>query len=132
MERGPFIKNRYDTDFTPTFKSVYLLMVDKFGINSRVSNFMEMFRVSFDIQEWISYDPRLVQNMNFESYLMDQLKKFIEGDGVDFNEIYNAILTVGDFTGSEIYQFESGNVEEVIWAIFMACIDPMNKNKIRL
>ena len=132
MERGPFIKNRYDTDFTPTFKSVYLLMVDKFGINSRVSNFMEMFRVSFDIQEWISYDPRLVQNMNFESYLMDQLKKFIEGDDVDFNEIYNAILTAGDFTGSEIYQFESGNVEEVIWAIFTACIDPMNKNKIRL
>lgn len=70
----PFVKNRYDTDFTSTFRAVYLLMVDKFGINSRVSNFMEMFRISFDIQEWISYDPRLVQNMNFESYLMDQLK----------------------------------------------------------
>jgi hypothetical protein len=107
-------------------------MIDKYGVNSRISNFIEMFRTSFDIQEWVSYDPRYIQNMNFESYLMDLLKKFIDGDDVNFNEIYNAILTAGDFTSSEIYQFESGNVEEVIWAIFMACIDPMNKNKIRL
>jgi hypothetical protein len=80
----PFIKNRYNVDFTPTFKSVYLLMIDKYGVNSRISNFIEMFRTSFDIQEWVSYDPRYIQNMNFESYLMDLLKKFIDGDDVNF------------------------------------------------
>lgn len=119
-----FIKNKNDNDYTGVTKSVYHILADRFGYTARISDIWELLRYSFGIEEFELLNPRLYQNGMFESYLLDELIKWRNGEDVNFTDIYQAILTVGDFTGREKLMFDYGNVEERLWAIFLVVCNP--------
>ena len=119
-----FIKNKNDNDYTGVTKSVYHILADRFGYTARISDIWELLRYSFGIEEFELLNPRLYQNGMFESYLLDELIKWRNGEDVNFTDIYRAILTVGDFTGREKLMFDYGNIEERLWAIFLVICNP--------
>ncbi len=119
-----FIKNKNDNDYTGVTKSVYHILADRFGYTARISDIWELLRYSFGIEEFELLNPRLYQNGMFESYLLDELIKWQKGEDVNFTDIYQAILTVGDFTGREKLMFDYGNIEERLWAIFLVICNP--------
>lgn len=119
-----FIKNKNDNDYTGVTKSVYHILADRFGYTARISDIWELLRYSFGIEEFELLNPRLYQNGMFESYLLDELIKWRNGEDVNFTDIYQAILTVGDFTGREKLMFDYGNIEERLWAIFLVICNP--------
>ena len=49
---------------------------------------------------------------------------------IDYSVSLTKSLKEGDFLNSEKRVFEIGNIEERLWAIFLAVDDPINKNKI--
>ena len=119
-----FIKNKNNDDYTDIVRSVYHLLSNRFGYTARISDIWELLRVSYGIDEFELFNPVLYQNGLFESYLLDELIKWRNGEDVNFTDIYKAILTVGDFTGSEKLMFEYGNIEEILWAIFLVVCNP--------
>lgn len=119
-----FIKNKNDNDYTGVTKSVYHILADRFGYTARISDIWELLRYSFGVEEFELLNPRLYQNGMFESYLLDELIKWRNGEDVNFTDIYQAILTVGDFTGREKLMFDYGNIEERLWAIFLVICNP--------
>ena len=62
--------------------------------------------------------------LEFESYLMDVLIAWMKGEPVDFGEVEKAVYTFGDFTEMEKLLFESGRIQERLWAIYLYLIDP--------
>jgi hypothetical protein len=84
----------------------------------------------FDLPEFLALETEQIQNAQFESWLLDRQLDWIEGRPVDFREVYDAILTAGDFIETEKRLFEFNKIEERIWAIFLAVCDPKNTNKI--
>lgn len=90
---------------------------------------MEMLKYSFGVTEWSSDQQRDLGGAGFTSYLIDQMIQFKEGKPVDFTDIYESILRVGDFVSSEQRMFELGDIEERLWAIFLVIDDPSNNNK---
>lgn len=87
-----------------------------------------MLKYSFGVNEWSSDQQRELGSAGFMSYLVDQMIKFKEGKPVDFTEVYESILRVGDFVSSEQRMFELGDIEERLWAIFLVIDDPSNNN----
>ena len=58
----------------------------------------------------------------------DIISKCKERIDPDFNEIKNAIYTAGTFSKSEKILFESGDIESVLWAIFLRLSSGPNLN----
>jgi hypothetical protein len=55
---------------------------------------------------------------------MDILMEWMKGEPIEFGDIEEAIYTFGDFTEMEKLLFESGNLQERLWAIYIYLIDP--------
>ncbi len=89
-----------------------------------------MLRDAFGIKEFALHDPRTVRQLELQSWLLDRQIEFMNGEDVDFTEIYEALMIASDFIRSERINFELGNVEERLWGIFWTIIDPFNKTKI--
>lgn len=119
-----FIKTIEDTDFTQTVRYTYLKLIDKYKNIARITDIFTLLREAFDVPEWILLDTREVQNGNFESYLIDKQRSWIKNEPVNFTEVYKALLTAGEFVISEKRMFEQGNIEEVLWAIFLVITKP--------
>lgn len=119
------IENKLDNlpDIT---KNIYLKLKEKYGITARATRFLEMFKYALQVDEWVLLDERLILNGQFDSYIIDKTYQFMNGGVIDTREIYDAILTAGDFVQSEKRMFESEQVDEIIWAIFLAIT---NNNK---
>lgn len=125
-----YIKTNQDKEFTDGLRFTYHLVNSHFGTTARISNIFEMFRIAFSIDEYSMLDTRDVQNATLESFLMDKQIDWMGGKPVDFKEVYDAIITSGEFSVSERRQFELGNAGEKLWAIFLAITDPTNSNNI--
>ena len=130
MKEEHFIKTKSDKDYSFIARAVYHQILRKFGATARITNLMDMLKYTYEINEWLLYDPKNLQSAMFTSYLIDRMIDFKDGKPVDFTEIYETILKEGDFLNSEKRVFEIGNIEERLWAIFLAVDDPINKNKI--
>lgn len=130
MKEEHFIKTKSDKDYSFITRAVYHQILRKFGATARITNLMDMLKYTYEIDEWLLYDPKNLQGAMFTSYLIDRMIDFKDGKPVDFTEIYGTILKEGDFLNSEKRVFEIGNIEERLWAIFLAVDDPINKNKI--
>ena len=130
MREEHFIKTKSDKDYSFITRAVYHQILRKFGSTARITNLMDMLKYTYEIDEWLLYDPKNLQSAMFTSYLIDKMIDFKDGKPVDFTEIYETILKEGDFLNSEKRVFEIGNIEERLWAIFLAVDDPINKNKI--
>ena len=78
-------------------------------------------------------DPRVINNGVLDSYLMDRQVDWMSGKEINFNEIYNKILEVGEFSKTERDLFESGKIEERLWAIYLLVCNPGidNLNKLK-
>lgn len=119
------IKNNKDTDFTPTVEVTFELLRWKYGsYAARISNIFQMIKDVYDIDDFEILDPRVINNGELDSYLMDRQIDWMAGKDIDFEEVYNKILEVGDFTKSERDLFEGGKIEERLWAIYLAVCNP--------
>ena len=129
-ENEHFIKNINDRNFTPDMLLTYHLLSKKWSYRARVSSIYEMLRDAFGMKEFALHDPRTVRQLELQSWLLDRQIEFMNGEDVDFTEIYEALMIASDFIRSERIDFELGNVEERLWGIFWTIIDPFNKTKI--
>ena len=129
MKREHYIRTKDDTTYTDTVRLVYNCVKEKFQYSARITSLIEMLKYSFGVNEWSSDQQRELGSAGFMSYLGDQMIKFKEGKPVDFTEVYESILRVGDFVSSEQRMFELGDIEERLWAIFLVIDDPSNNNK---
>ena len=119
-----FIRTINDTDFTQTVKYTYLKLIDKYRNVARITDIFTLLRESFDIPEWVLLDTREVQNGNFESYLIEKQQSWLRNEPINFTKLYKALLTAGEFVISERRMFEQGNIEEILWAIFLVITKP--------
>ena len=118
------IKTKNDTDYSETTRQVYRILSSKYGYSIRVSNIWELLAVSLGIPEFEILEPKLYQNGQFESYLIDQYISWRQGDPVNFTNIALSVLEVGDFTGSEKLLLSQEELENRLWAIYLCLIDP--------
>lgn len=118
-----FVKNNKSQDYTDTVKGLYKVLLDVEYCNLRVSNIWKLLATVLGLRSFEILDPRVNRNGQFEAFLMDKQIDFMNGKDVDFTEIYDAILIVGEFTSSERLLLESGDIEERLWAIFLALTD---------
>lgn len=128
--REHFIKNKNSNDFTETCKAVFHIISNKFGHTARITDIFEMLRLATGLEEFMVLDFNNIQHGEFQSYLINTQIDWISGKDVDFTELYQAILTAGDFLESEKRIFETGKIEERLWGIMLAITDPDNKNKL--
>lgn len=119
-----FIRTIDDEGYTQTVRYTYLKLIDKYRNIARISDIFTLLRESLDIPEWILLDTREVQNGNFESYLIEKQQSWIRKEPINFTELYKALLTAGEFVISERRLFEQGNIEEILWAIFLVITKP--------
>lgn len=119
------VKNKNDKDFTEITKVVYNQLREKYGnYGARISDMFQLLKDAFGISEFELLNTKLINNGAFESYLMDRQVDWMQGKDIDFGDIYEAILTAGDFTKTERDLFEMGKVEERLWAIYLLICNP--------
>jgi hypothetical protein len=87
--------------------------------------FWEMLRVAVGKdEEFDILDYKQIQNGTFHSWLIDRQIEWQEGKDVNFSEIYRSFLVAGDFTGSEKLLFETCDIEERLWAMYLVVTSP--------
>lgn len=118
------VKNKYDTDYSETTKLVYGLIHEVYGYSARISIFWDLLKLAFSIKNFELLDFNAMQNGSFMAYLIDRQVDWQDGKDVNFSDIYDAILAVGEFTGSEKLMFESGEIEDRLWAIYLSVTSP--------
>lgn len=118
------IKNKEDIDYTEIVKDTYSLIRSTLGYTARIINIWDILRLTLGIDEFEILMPEMYNNASFESYLVNKQIDWMEGRDVDFHEIYEAILTVGDFTSEEKRLMINRKLEEILWGIFLAICNP--------
>lgn len=119
-----YIKNKNCTDYTEVVKDTYKLISERYGYTARISDIWKLLQVALGIEEFELLSPEFYQNGEFYAYLIDRQIDWQQGKDVDFSEIYNTILETGDFSQTEKMIFSSSNIEERLWAIYLAICDP--------
>lgn len=130
VNKEHFIKNTQDNDYSEAVRSVYNSIRQRYSYKARISQLVDMLRYSLGLKEFQLYDSYQISNGQFESYCIDKLKDFMDGKDVDFTELYEAILMAGDFLESEKKLLKKSDIEERLWAIYLAIIDQDNKHNI--
>ena len=119
-----FVKNKNNTDYTDTVKAVYNILSEKYKYMIRITLIFELLKDAFGFKEFDLLDLRLCNNNLIESYLIDRQLDWQNGKDVNFTEIYEVILKEGEFSNTEKLLFKTGNIEERLWAIFLAICSP--------
>jgi hypothetical protein len=118
------IKNKEDIDYTEVVKDTYSLVRSTLGYTARIINIWDILKLTLGINEFEILMPEMYNNASFESYLVNKQIDWMEGRDVDFHEIYEAVLTVGDFTSEEKRLMINRRLEEILWGIFLAICNP--------
>lgn len=118
------IKNKEDIDYTEVVKDTYSLVRSTLGYTARIINIWDILKLTLGINEFEILMPEMYNNASFESYLVNKQIDWMEGKDVDFHEIYEAVLTVGDFTSEEKRLMINRKLEEILWGIFLAICNP--------
>lgn len=118
------IKNKEDIDYTEVVKDTYSLVRSTLGYTARIINIWDILKLTLGIDEFEILMPEMYNNASFESYLVNKQIDWMEGRDVDFHEIYEAVLTVGDFTSEEKRLMINRRLEEILWGIFLAICNP--------
>ena len=118
------IKNKEDIDYTEVVKDTYSLVRSTLGYTARIINIWDILKLTLGINEFEILMPEMYNNASFESYLVNKQIDWMEGRDVDFHEIYEAVLTVGDFTSEEKRLMINRKLEEILWGIFLAICNP--------
>lgn len=121
IKNRTFKKSISDKNYTDIVKTNYKYLIYKYGYTLRINSLFELLKTSFAINEFELLDFKNGDiNSQFESYLMDEFINWKNGEIIDFSDIYRSIVTVGEFSKRELDIFEKGNIEEVLWSIFLA------------
>ena len=118
------IKNKESKDYTELVKLTFNIIKIQLGYTARITDIWRLLKTSLNIDKFELLDLLHYQNGEFESYLIDQQIAWLNGEDVNFSDIYNAILTVGTFTESEKLIFSNSNIEEILWGIMLAITSP--------
>ena len=118
------VKNKESTDYSEIVKDTYRLVRSSFGYTARIINIWDILRLTLGIEEFEILMPEMYNNASFESYLVNKQIDWMRGEDIDFNEIYEAILVVGDFTSEEKRLMINRKLEEILWGIFLAICNP--------
>lgn len=118
------IKTKDDTDYPDYVKSICIRLRDKYGYVIRITDLWDMLLTVYSLDEFDLLNYQTNQNGKFFSYLLDECISWRRGDSIDFKDIYDAILINGDFTRSEKLLFESSDILDVLWAIFIIVNNP--------
>ena len=118
------IKSKENIDYTEVVKNTYSLVRSTLGYTARIINIWDILKLTLGIDEFEILMPEMYNNASFESYLVNKQIDWMEGRDVDFHEIYEAVLTVGDFTSEEKRLMINRKLEEILWGIFLAICNP--------
>ena len=124
------IKNVKDTDYTDLVRKTYHLVVDNYGYSIRITRLIELLETALGNLKFRIIDHKLMRGSEFESHLLDVQYDFINGKDIDFNELYNYLVENADFLESEKRIMRLGKIEEILWGILLAVIDPQNSRNI--
>ena len=124
------IKNVKDTDYTDLVRKTYHLVVDNYGYSIRITRLIELLETALGSLKFRIIDHKLMRGSEFESHLLDVQYDFINGKDIDFNELYNYLVENADFLESEKRIMRLGKIEEILWGILLAVIDPQNSRNI--
>ena len=124
------IKNVKDTDYTDLVRKTYHLVVDSYGYSIRITRLIELLETALGNLKFRIIDHKLMRGSEFESHLLDVQYDFINGKDIDFNELYNYLVENADFLESEKRIMRLGKIEEILWGILLAVIDPQNSRNI--
>lgn len=124
------IKNVKDTDYTDLVRKTYHLVVDNYGYSIRITRLIELLETALGSLKFRIIDHKLMRGSEFESHLLDVQYDFINGKDIDFNELYSYLVENVDFLESEKRIMRLGKIEEILWGILLAVIDPQNSRNI--
>ena len=124
------IKNVKDTDYTDLVRKTYHLVVDSYGYSIRITRLIELLETALGNLKFRIIDHKLMRGSEFESHLLDVQYDFINGKDIDFNELYSYLVENVDFLESEKRIMRLGKIEEILWGILLAVIDPQNSRNI--
>ena len=125
-----YLKTKDCKDYPQLVRNIYEYLNMKYGSSARVSDFFNLWRDSYGIEEYDYFnykDPRVHE---FLSYVMDRAIEWNDGKKVDLHELYQSLLTFGDFTQKEKNLFEIGDPDKHMWAVILSITDTNNNNKI--
>lgn len=84
----------------------------------RISDIWVVLPKILGLDKFQNLDLRYVVNGDFDAFLIDALISFKKGESVNFTEIKNKILEVGDFSSDERLLLLEDFAEEFIWGYF--------------
>lgn len=123
-DKKDFWTNKKNTDYPETVRDTYNYLWKLFSYSARIPIFWDLLLAVIGKKEYDILDYRTLHNGEFMSWLIDRMIEWNEGKDVNFSEIYRAILTAGEFSGSEKLIFETCDIEERLWAIFLVVSCP--------
>lgn len=130
-ESTELIKSKEDTDFTDIVKNTFIKLYTKYGVSARITDIFNLIKDAFDFNDFDLLDFNISCNSELESYLIDRQIDWQKGKKINFNNIYKNLLNKGDFSKKEKILFETGKIEERLWAIFLLiCNSDMMNNLI--
>lgn len=121
------IKTIEDKDYTPIVISTFDIIKSRYGYTLRISMILtiikEIFLGKID-EDFDLIDIRSCNNGPIESYLIDKQIDWQNKKELDFSEIYSKILEYYSLSRMEKLILETGNIEEKLWAFYLALSKP--------
>jgi hypothetical protein len=90
----------------------------------KITDFWRALSLVFGLKEFEILNLNSPHIFEFESYIMDLLIDWRNGEPIEFDNLENAIYSFGEFTEMEKLLFQLGNLQHRLWAIYLYLIDP--------
>ena len=119
IERKDFIRTLNDSDYNENVINTYNQLKNLYPYGVTIFRLFEIISRLFNIKDWDLFDYNEIQNGNFESYLVDFTRSYLNGNPTNFTELKNSILKAGYFSEQEKRLFEENKLDEKLWAILM-------------
>lgn len=123
VNSGNLIKTKNDNVFPSTVVNIFNILRNKYGYTIRISMILQIIKEVFlgnMLDDFLLIDTRTVNNYVIESYLIDRYIDWGKGKEVNFSEIYIELCKAYPFSEKEKLLFEEINIEEKLWAFFLA------------
>lgn len=118
--KAELIKNKNEVDLPTNVIMTKEYLLNKYGITLRLSTILQIFKDFLDVKEFDIIDERSCDNGPIESYCIDRFIDWQRGDDVNFSNLYNELRKVYTFSRFESLRLEEINIEEKLWAFFLA------------
>lgn len=114
------IKNNKEADIPNSVTMTKEYLLSKYGISLRLSMILQVIKDFLNTKEFDIIEERFCSNGPIEAYCIDRFIDWRKGDNVNFSDLYNELRKVYTFSRSESLRLEEINIEEKLWAFFLA------------